>query len=1406
MKVKLGVLTTLLVITTLFVAPFSGVQRAAAYASTPTPELESSPTGVYIVQFRDPAVASYTGGLPGLAATNPQINGEKKLDVTAPAAVAYADYLNTKQAEFISAMQSTLGRDVEVVFQYINVLNGMAVRVDAAEAASLLALPGVKSIQPEEIYQPETDVTPEFLGATEVWAGNVGAGDGTQGEGVIFGIIDTGINHAHPSFADLGGDGYDHTNPWSSGTYVGWCVSNPSFCNDKLIGAYGLLSGTDDPEDLDGHGSHTASTAAGNYHVAEFTVGTTEITRTISGMAPHANLIAYQVCDDGGCYSASIIEAVDLAITNEVDVINYSIGPTGGAEPNPWSTYDDLAFLDATAAGIVVSTSAGNRGPNDATIAHSGPWNMASANSSISRIVANLLDIVGSSDLTGIAALQGDNNALVSEVSGEIAYDPANLTGCNAFGAGYFDGKIALIQRGGCTFDIKIDNATAADADAVVVFNSAMGGPSVMGSVTSPTPAVMISLEDGTAVKEYIDTNPGTQAVLNDEVGVVFNPEWEDYLNQSSSRGPSRYDFIKPDLSAPGTNILAAVAADGDPVQYAFYSGTSMASPHSAGAAGLLIALHPDWSPAEIKSALVSASTEGVGNHDPLDPATYWDTGSGRLQIDAAANVGLVFDETIANYQAANPGAGGDPSTLNQPSLVSHICGGSCTWTRTVTSVLAEAATYTVVVDAQDGLTIDITPSTFTIPAGGTQVLTFTANTGSLPLDVWVYGTVYLNTDATFPDGYAVTDQHLPVAVMPAEVPATISVEPDSITASQIVDTMWDYPLVISNLGTTDPLTWSIFEDDGGGPLAPTLVNWADDFDTYATDVSLHGQGGWKGWGNDSTYTAYTSDDQALSTPNSVAITSSSDLVHEYTGYTSGKWIYTAWQFIPTGSTGESYFILLNQYNDAGTTLNWSTQVNFNSDLNVVASEGESIDELPMIRNQWVEIRVEIDLDNDIQAFYYGGDLLYEVTWTDGVSGDGILNIAAVDLFGNTGSVIYYDNMSLVEDLSWTENFDSYATDSSLHGQGGWKGWGNDPTYTAYARDEQARSTPNSAEITPDSDLVREFDGYTTGVWTFTAWQYIPSSATGITYFILLNQYDDPGTDLNWSTQVAFDTDTNLVINEGISEGDLPIVYDQWVELRVDIDLDADTQTFYYDGELLFSGTWTDEMTGDGTLDIAAIDLFGNTGTQAYYDDLSLALFDEPVPMVCDAPSEISWVSVAPTSGTTDPLSSSTVDVTFDTTGLTVGETYTGTLCVTSNDIETPVVPVPVSVTVLADQPDIAVSPVDIDLALEAGESEDVTVTVMNEGTLDLQVTDITAVGDWPAWVTIPVTQTVITPGMSADLIFTVDATGLVEGTYNASFLIHSNDPDEATVQVDITLVVTVTEFVLFLPIVMKAP
>ncbi len=790
-------------------APFDSVQTKNDFViEDPVEVISQSDTGLYIVRLKDASLAAYKGGLAGLQATSPEVTGARKLDVNTDTSQAYLDYLRYKQTDLINRIEAKLGRQVDVEYQYLAVLNGMAVAMSQEEAEKVAALDGVLSVRPDMLREMDTDAGPEHIGAATIWSGETISGLNTEGEGIVIGMIDSGINHAHPSFAATGGDGYTHTNPYGSGVYHGWCEANPTFCNDKLIGAYNLYTVGESPEDEDGHGSHTASTAGGNRHTATYN----DLSVEIQGVAPHANIVAYKVCDPG-CPSTASVAAVELAIAeDQVDVLNYSIS----GSDDPWYDDVDLAFLDAAAAGIFVSASAGNSGPGAGTVAKTGAWNAAVGASTHNRIIANLLNVTGPTaptDLQGLGAVPAEFTSITIDLSGTLKYDETNNTGCTAFTEGYFTGSFALIQRGGCTFAEKEANAHAAGAVGMVLFQSVGGPPFIMGDTGTYIPSFVIDLAKGLLLKDYVLSYPTTTTIqISASSDFVYEDGYADVMGDFSSRGPSQFEILKPDYVAPGLNILAAVAANGTEVNtYDLLQGTSMSSPHGAGSAALMIALNPDLSPAEIKSMLAaSANPEVLLNDDGVNEALPFDEGSGLIDLSLAPNIGLVFDETYEDYLAANPDTGGDPKTLNQPSMVNYECKNTCSWTRTVTSIADVNTTYTAAYDVPAGMTLEVSPATFMIAPGADQVLTITADVTGLPFDEVVFASVWLETDDSL-DLVNYSDLKLPVVVVPrAEMPI-LTLDPTEISTLQIPDTTMTETLTIGNVGGAD-LEWSIEE------------------------------------------------------------------------------------------------------------------------------------------------------------------------------------------------------------------------------------------------------------------------------------------------------------------------------------------------------------------------------------------------------------------------------------------------------------------------------------------------------------------------------------------------------------------------------------------------------------------
>ncbi len=716
----------------------------------------------YVVILADKPLATYQGETAGLAATAPSVTGAK-LDVKTPESQAYLKYLQAKQAAYLTTASGVLGYTPKVLFQYQYGTNGFSMMLTGAEAELLADKTGAKVLL-APIEHPDTDEGPALIGAPAVWNGETSTGVGTYGEGVLVGIIDTGINFDHPSFSASPVDEYVYE--WT-GDYLGVCAptGDPAYataCNDKLVGAFTYVATdpveTSSPEDSEGHGSHTASTVAGNIVEVEFQ----GVATTISGVAPHAQIIAFDVCvpeePNGACYGDATVAAVDDAILNGVDVLNYSI--SGGS--NPYGDPVELAFLAATEAGIFVSTSAGNAGDTtgESSVAHRSPWVSTVAAATHSRIFANAMDITGPGEvppeLVGLGVVQSGTPVATDIVNLPIKYSPDNLNGCAVFPTDYFAGSFALIARGTCTFAVKEANARNAGATYVFIYNSRTGPPVGMSGVVS---AGMLSLEEGLAVKAWIDANPTATATMHAGTSRILNPAWEDIIAAFSSLGPNTtFDVLKPDITAPGVNILAAVA-DGTitpSTDYELdqYQGTSMSSPHNAGAAALMKALHPNWTPMEIRSALMMTAQDGLladrsALGEGVRPATPQDEGSGRVALENAALVGLVMNETIANFEAADPTLDGTPASLNLASLYSSKCVGECTWTRTFKSVSGLPATYTAVAPTW----VTVTPASFTIAAGGTQLVTFTADVAAFETDVWEFASVEFLTDSTFAGG-----------------------------------------------------------------------------------------------------------------------------------------------------------------------------------------------------------------------------------------------------------------------------------------------------------------------------------------------------------------------------------------------------------------------------------------------------------------------------------------------------------------------------------------------------------------------------------------------------------------------------------------------------------------------------
>lgn len=735
----------------------------------------------YIVRYNEEPLASYKGTIKGLKATAVSRKGTGstgqpvKLDAKSPESVAYLNFLNKRQNSMEKDMSQLLARPINVRRRFQVSLNGVAVKMTQAEAQKLATLPGIAKIELDREDFLDTDRGPTYIGAPELWSGSVNNIQ-AKGEGIVIGILDSGINGDHPSFATVGGDGYEHVNPLGEGNYLGECdPSNDNYnpaipCNSKLIGRYLFIDATpteDDSEDTDGHGSHVASTAGGNAiqaPVFDAEGNPVGLDLDISGVAPHANIIAFQVCAPS-CFASDRVAAVEQAIVDgQVDVLNHSIGSNTPVTINPWTDAVDLAFLAARAAGITVANSMGNNGPGASTLGSSGaPWISNSGNVTHDReIGAKFINDFSGGDTAPPGEIDGAGLTAGIE-SAPIVY-AANFDNGDAqpeqclvpFPENtWSNGEIVVCDRGTIARTQKCINVRDGGAAGCVLANID-GGATGVANDAHVIPAIHIEAGPGNQIKTWLASGSGHTASISDNVqSFGVNPELGGIAASSTSRGPHLgQDYLPVSVSAPGTDIYAALA---NGTEFGFLSGTSMASPHTAGASALLKQVHPNWTDAEILSALATSANTQAFKEDGVTPANPFDVGGGVIRVDLAAEVGLLLDETVANFEAADPSLGGDPTSLNVSGLVTRNCVLSCSWTRTFEAT-ADGSWSVITSDPS----IVVTPSTFDLLQGETQSLVIAVDSAGFENGIWVHGQINL-----IPVG-DMSEQHLTVSFTPS--------------------------------------------------------------------------------------------------------------------------------------------------------------------------------------------------------------------------------------------------------------------------------------------------------------------------------------------------------------------------------------------------------------------------------------------------------------------------------------------------------------------------------------------------------------------------------------------------------------------------------------------------------------
>ncbi|KAL3498740.1 hypothetical protein ACH5RR_041472 [Cinchona calisaya] len=624
-----------------------------------------------------------------------------------------------------------------IVYSYLNVVAGFAARLSPEEVKEMEKKEGFVYARPQKILALHTTHSPNFLGLHKnfgFWP------DSGYGKGVIVGVLDTGITPGHPSFNDEG------LSP-PPAKWKGKCELKGAACNNKLIGARNFVSNVPGlPVDVEGHGTHTASTAAGNFVQDANVFGNAN--GTAVGMAPHAHLAIYKVCSENGCAESDMLAAIDTAVEEGVDVLSLSIGAGGG---NPIPFFNDGIAIGAFGAiqkGVFVSCSAGNSGPESASVSNEAPWILTVGASTTDRNIRATAVLENNSEFDGESPFQPKNftNRLLPLVyAGEVSGDQsASLCAPESLDNADVRGKVVLCERGGGIGRInKGQTVKDAGGAAMILMNEETDGYSTLVDA-HVLPATHVSFAAGQAIKAYINsTSTPTASILFR--GTVIGVKDAPVVASFSSRGPSLASpgTLKPDIIGPGVSILAAwpISVENNTNTKSTFnviSGTSMSCPHLSGIAALLRSAHPDWSPAAIKSAIMTtANFLNVNNGLILDerklPADVFAVGAGHVNPSKATNPGLVYDIQPDDYIPYLCGLGYTDkqiaiivprhvtcatissipeAQLNYPSFSIQLGSTNKTYTRTVTNVGKATSAYHFDIGLIPGVDVHVHPTT----------------------------------------------------------------------------------------------------------------------------------------------------------------------------------------------------------------------------------------------------------------------------------------------------------------------------------------------------------------------------------------------------------------------------------------------------------------------------------------------------------------------------------------------------------------------------------------------------------------------------------------------------------------------------------------------------------------------
>ncbi|MDT0182694.1 S8 family serine peptidase [Microbacterium sp. ARD31] len=836
-----------------------------------------APDGHYIVLLKDAPLATYEGGTPGIAPTKPAKGTQ--LDAATPNSQKYVAHLKNEQRKLAESV------GVEAAASYQITLNGFTADLTGDEVAELRGSKDVLGVYADEIRHPQAIPSTEFLGLGSFPDGSGGVWDEvggveSSGDGVVVGVVDTGIAADNPSFAGEKLLGKPGAKPYIDGNHVlfrksdgnifrskrvageGWSKQD---YNTKLIGAQYFSSGAAaagfdfgadylSPLDGDGHGSHTAGTAAGNFGVETEVAGIDF--GQISGVAPAAKVASYKACwvgpdvlstADDICALSDLLGAIDQAVADGVDVINYSIG--GGSATSVLQP-DDISFFNAAAAGVFVSVSAGNSGPDASTADHASPWYMTVAASTIPTYEGTV-ELPNGFQAAGASVTVPFGESITDDVvySGDVA--AAGATAADAelcllgtLDAAKVDGKIVVCDRGVNARVEKSQEVAEKGGVGMILVNVTPGS---LDNDFHSVPTVHIDHTHRDALLDYVQNteNPTATLVGENTTGVETpTPQVAGF----SSRGPmlaDGSDVIKPDVTAPGVAILAAEhnAPDAEPA-FGFKSGTSMSSPHVAGLGALYLGENPTATPAEVKSALMttaynSVNADGSENTDPfaqgaghVDPTKYFEPG--LLYLNDARDWASYLQGLELFDFGVEPT---DASDLNLASMGIGALSGPQTITRSVTST--QAGTFTASVDLP-GIDAVVEPSSLSFDeAGQTKEFTVTFTNAGADVEAWTTGFLTWASGAT--------EVRSPIAIFPVTADAPASVEGSGAEGSVEVEitpgVTGDLPLNLAGLtpeellvagdettgAADDGYSYYVVEVEEGAELAKFAIDSSDD-------------------------------------------------------------------------------------------------------------------------------------------------------------------------------------------------------------------------------------------------------------------------------------------------------------------------------------------------------------------------------------------------------------------------------------------------------------------------------------------------------------------------------------------------------------------------------------------------